>query len=130
MPRSCCSALTWSKIHFFKNYFSLKMILPFTTTIFNSIYFFRWGTHLYMSLFPLVRLSICPSRTMNHVVRNSIAYDYDFWHTILKWWYFQVLFSFFLNFDFLGCYGGKRTKNSPKWKITITSVTCHISRTV
>ena len=39
-------------------------------------------------------------------------------------------FLFFLNFDFLGCEGGKRAKNSPKWKITITSVMCHIAGTV
>ena len=39
------------------------------------------------------------------------------------------VFSFFQNFEFLGCYGGKRAKNSQKWEI-ITSVTHHISRTI
>ena len=35
----------------------------------------------------------------------------------------------FLFFGLLGG-GGKRAENSPKWKITITSVTCHISGTI
>ena len=39
-------------------------------------------------------------------------------------------FSFFFNFDFFGCYGGKMAKNSPKWKIKITSITHPISGTV
>ena len=33
-----------------------------------------------------------------------------------------MFFSVFWNFYFLGCLGGKRLKNSPKWKITIRSV--------
>ena len=40
-------------------------------------------------------------------VRNSIAYDHDFWCNCVKWWYLQALFSFFEIFIFLGCYGGK-----------------------
>ena len=97
---------------------------------------FRWGTHLYMSLF----LSVCPSicrasyfrnctscdhyfcthdflgqkrakqpkiKNKNYVrhtsyLRNSIGYDHDFWYIFVKWWYLQVLFSFFQNFYFLG----------------------------
>ena len=31
------------------------------------------------------------------------------------------IFSFFWNLLFSGCYGGKRAKNSPKWKVKITS---------
>ena len=41
-----------------------------------------------------------------------------------------VFFSFLKKFWFLGLLGGKRTKNSPKWEITIASVTHHFSRTV
>ena len=26
----------------------------------------------------------------------------------------RAVFSFFLNFDFMGCYGGKSAKNGPK----------------
>ena len=36
-------------------------------------------------------------------LRNSIAYDHDFWYARVKWWYLRVFFSFFLNFDFPGC---------------------------
>ena len=43
-------------------------------------------------------------------------------------------FHSFLKFSFFGLLeggsGGKRRKYSPKWKITSTSITCHISGTV
>ena len=33
--------------------------------------------------------------------RNSMAYDHDFWYTIVKLWYLQIfLLLFFLNFEF------------------------------
>ena len=125
-------------------------------------------------------------------LKNSVAYNYEFWENCVKWWYIQVFYLFFeififqavrwvkgqktaqnekyelhvsriisqeqysiwswflvylckimishisrkfihfffLSFYFLGCYGGERAKNSPKWKRTITFVTCHISGTV
>ena len=123
-------------------------------------------------------------------LKNSIAYNHEFWYNCVKWWYIQVFYLFFeififqavrwvkgqktaqnekyklhvsriisqeqygiwswflvylckimispeslsifffLSFYFLGCYGSKRAKNSPKWKRTITFVTCHISGTV
>ena len=43
-------------------------------------------------------------------IRNSVAYDHDFWYTCVNWGYFQVLFSFFKNFNFLGFQGSKRAK--------------------
>ena len=39
------------------------------------------------------------------------------------------LFSFYQNFEFLGCSGGKRAKNGPKWQ-KIMSVALHIWGTV
>ena len=63
-------------------------------------------------------------------LRNSIAYGHDFWYTCVKWWYLRVFFSLFWNFHFSGCVEGKKTKNSPKWKTAITSLTHHISGTV
>ena len=63
-------------------------------------------------------------------LRNSKACDHDFCYTYVKWWYILVFFLFFWTFHFLDCQGGKRAKNSPKWKITITSVMRHISGTV
>ena len=51
-----------------------------------------------------------------HIITCIIAYDHNFWYTIVKGWYLQLFFSFFKNFDFLGCLGDKRAKNSPKWK--------------
>ena len=48
-------------------------------------------------------------------LRNSDAYDHDFWYTCVRWWHL-VFFSFSQNFDFLGCQRGKRAKNGPKWQ--------------
>ena len=63
-------------------------------------------------------------------LRNHTSSNHNFWYTYVKWWYLQVFISFFQNFDFLGCYVGKRAKNTPKWEITITFVMHHISGTV
>ena len=56
-------------------------------------------------------------------LRNSKAYNHDFWYTCVKWWYVQALFSFFWSFFFFGFLRGKRAKNCPKRKITITFLT-------
>ena len=62
--------------------------------------------------------------------RTSSNHNFRYtWYTSVKWWY-QAFFSFFWNFHYSGCYGGKRSKNSPKWKMTITSFTHHVSGTV
>ena len=48
-------------------------------------------------------------------LRNSIAYDHDFWYTCVKWWYLQAYFQFF-KIWFFGLKGKKRskmTKNCP-----------------
>ena len=44
--------------------------------------------------------------------------------------FFSIFFFFFLKFLFFGLLGGKRAKNSLKWKIAITSITHNISGTV
>ena len=47
-------------------------------------------------------------------LRNHTLYDCGFWHTCVKWWYLQQLFSFFQNFVFFfGFLGSKRAKNYP-----------------
>ena len=67
-------------------------------------------------------------------LRNSMAYDHDFWYTCVKWYLQAFFFHSFFKFSFFGLLegesGGKRRKYSPKWKITSTSITCHISGTV
>ena len=40
------------------------------------------------------------------------------WYSCVKW-HIQEFFSFFQSFDFWDCYGGKRTKNSPKWQNSV-----------
>ena len=49
---------------------------------------------------------------LRHVayLRNSIAYDHDFWFTIVKWWYLQMFFWFFQNIDFWVVSGVKKQK--------------------
>ena len=49
------------------------------------------------------KLQLHPSCTI--YLRNSIAYHHDFWYICVKWWYLQVLFSFYWDFDFLGLLG-------------------------
>ena len=67
-------------------------------------------------------------------LRNSMAYDHDFWYACVKWYLQAFFFHSFFKFSFFGLLeggsGGKRRKYSPKWKITSTSITCHISGTV
>ena len=54
-------------------------------------------------------------------VRNSLAYDHDFWYTCVNWWYLQLFFSFFQNFCFFvllvegGGGMGRRWCKCKKW---------------
>ena len=52
---------------------------------------------------------------IHHVpyLRNSKAYDHDFWHTFVKWWYLQDFFKFFQNFS--GVKGQQITQNDKKF---------------
>ena len=106
-----------------------------------SQYFFRWGTHFYMSLFlsvcpsvdclsvglsvclsvcsPIhpstylsVRLSIFPS--VVHHISETVYHVIIIFVTICKMMISQGVFSFLKNYDFSDYQGGKRTKNSPK----------------
>ena len=61
-------------------------------------------THLSVHL--PIRLSIC----CTPYLKNCISSGHNFWYTYVKWWYFQAFFSFFQNFDFLGCWGVKGQK--------------------
>ena len=71
------------------------------------------------------RPSVRPSIRRAAYLRNCTSSGLNFRYTYAKH-ISRCFFSFFQNFDFLGCYGGKRVKSSPKWKTTIKSVTCHI----
>ena len=59
--------------------------------------------------------------SIHHVpyLRNSMAYDHDFWYTCVKWWYLRCFFGLW----------SKRTKNGPKWQ-KILSVSLLISGTL
>ena len=102
--------------------------LSFVLFCYCLFLFFRWGTHLYMSLLS-VHLSVCLSVCCAPYLKNHVSSNHNFWYTCVKWWYLLAFFKLFLNVHFLGCYRGKSAKNSPKWKI-ITCVTCRISRAV
>ena len=62
-------------------------------------------------------------------LRNHTSYDRYFWCACVKWWHLQMLFSFFQNFGFSCCYGGKREKNGTKWQ-SILSALLPISETI
>ena len=49
-------------------------------------------------------------------LRNSIAYDLDFWCTCVKWWYLEGLFLIFFKFSCFRLLGGKRAKDGPRWQ--------------
>ena len=52
-------------------------------------------------------------------LRNSVAYDHDFWYTCVKWWYLQEFFSVFQSFVFLvvrGRKGQKMFQNDKKFR--------------
>ena len=58
-------------------------------------------------------------------IKNSVAYDHDFWYTFVKW-YLQVS-SFFGHFQFLGYCRGKRakkTQNDNKFCLTLYLRNC------
>ena len=77
-------------------------------------FLFRWGTHLYMSLFLSVCLSVCPFVAQH--IPGTVHHLKFLVHTCKMMIFAGFFFSFFQNFDFLGCYGSKRAKNGPKWK--------------
>ena len=77
-----------------------------------------------------IHLSVCLSACCAPYLRKHTSSNLHLWYTHVKWWYLHVFFSFLWNVDFLGREGGKGAKNSPIWKIKISSVTCHISGTV
>ena len=136
---SISSLINFGIVYIWPIYQSLDKRICFTILSFFStqrefhsarnIDFFRFGTHLYMSLFPSLRLSVCASVCCRSYLRNNTSSSHHPWYTRVKWWY--VLFSFFWKFwlfRLLGCEWGS-TKSSPKRKI-ITSVMHHISGAV
>ena len=86
-------------------------------------FFFRWGTHLYMSP-SIYKPSVCTFDCCTPYLRNRTSSDH--WFTCVKWWYLQTFSSSFFNFDFSGFQGDKRAKNCSKWKM-VTSVMFYIS---
>ena len=108
------SIWSWSLVHFFK-----VMISPGGFYIFLFLISIFWAVRE-------IKGEKRPKIKNNYIchasyIKNSIAYDHDFWYTCVKWWYLQVIFHFFKR--------DKRAKNSPKWQ-KILSVTLHSSGTI
>ena len=82
---------------------------------------FGWGTHLYMSLFLSICLSVCCAPYLRN---HTYLSDHIYWYTceMISPGIFFILFKFWF---FCAVRGGKREKNDPKGK-TITSVMHHI----
>ena len=59
-------------------------------------------------------------------LRNSIAYDHDFWWACVKWWYLLAFFSFFkiLKFQIVGSVKGQKMAQNEK-KVCLS---CFISQ--
>ena len=105
-------------------YFNVLIFLSlrFLKIVLDDSSFFRWCIHLYISLFSVclsIRPFIHPVVRSAQYLKNRTSANHYFWYTCVKWWYLQFIcffFCFFWNFDFLGCRGGKKAKNSPKWQ--------------
>ena len=84
----------------------------------NSFYFHKTNVFqvghppLYVTF--SICLSVCLLRTISQEQYSIWSW---FWVHLCKIIISPGFFSFFWNFEFLGCYGGKRAKNNPKWKI-------------
>ena len=74
---------------------------------------------LYFTFSVHLSTSLCLHRAP--YLRNHTYSDHNFWCTCVKWWYLQ---------DFFYLKKILRAKNSPKWKITITSITCHLRNSI
>ena len=90
--------------------------------------------------------SVCPFVCRAPYLRSCTSCNHNFWYIWVKWWHLQAFFFFifyfflffylfifffiFSKFWFFRSLRGERSKNSPKWKIKITSVTRSISETV
>ena len=74
---------------------------------------------LYVTFSVHLSTSLCLHRAP--YLRNHTYSDHNFWCTCVKWWYLQ---------DFFYLKKILRAKNSPKWKITITSITCHLRNSI
>ena len=103
--------------------FFVCFLFCFVCLFFLVLFFIsRWGTRHYMSLFQSISL---PVRCAPYC-RNRTSSSHNFWCKCVKWWYIQVFFFFFIFLKFWG----KRVKNGPKCKVTITYIAHHISGTV
>ena len=74
---------------------------PTIISIRGSITIFRWGTHLYMSFFLSVCLSICCAPYL----RNHTSSDHNFWYTYINDDISRCLFLIFLKIWFFGLLG-------------------------
>ena len=91
---------------FYKNIYLFQILYSMKLDFFIKKIFFRWGTHLSMSLFPSVPLSIRHAPYL----RNRTSPDHNFWYPCVKCWYFQMFFSFFFILIFWAAIGVKGQK--------------------
>ena len=84
----------------------LFFFIPKTVALCLKYWFFRWGTHLYMSFFPYLCPSVRPSVFCAPYLNNHISSNRRFWYACVKWWYLLEFFHFFESLIFLGWYGG------------------------
>ena len=78
----------------------------------------RWGTHLYMSLFPSVHPSVCRTPCL----RNRTPSNHNFWYTC-KMMISPGTFFIFLKFWFFGLLGVKGQKITQNEK---NNYMCHV----
>ena len=69
------------KIFLYNSVIFFECLIPLVTQGLIFSFFFRWGTHLYMSLFPQVGLSVCLSICRAPHFRNHTSCDHQFRYT-------------------------------------------------
>ena len=84
----CCTSLKW---------WHLQMLFSFFSKFWCSGLLVGGGGK--GQKWPKMRKKNC----LTSYIMNCTSYDFGFWYTCVKWWYFQqFFFHFFQNSDFLG----------------------------
>ena len=104
-------------------------------TISQGVFFSFFLIFIFQAVRRVKRQKIAQKeKYQSHLSRTIFQEQYSIWSWFLvhlcKMMISPCIFSFYKIFIFWGCYRGKREKHCPKWKTTITSVTCHYLKKV
>ena len=105
----------------FMNYYLLYIYIYY-------VFIIRWGTHIYVSLFPYAHPSVCLSIHRIPYRRNHTSSNHNFWYIHVCKMIISLSFCFFfifLKFLFFGLLGGRGKGKKPNMKKKL-----HLSHTI